>query len=174
MRNWPVVVLVALGAALLAGDVSAQALRGFAGGGMVKDLNGQTFPAVSGGAVVDLPTSWFSAGAQGDMFISWPYFAGRGTVFGQVNVIRRGPVRPFLLGGFGFGEDGGPMIGGGVDVRVPNQRIGLRVSVEDYLAHVGGFDCFGLGYTQAYCDANLKGGRPYTAHQTSLRVALLF
>ncbi len=174
MRNWIVVVLIVVGVLAQAGAVSAQQVRGFAGGGIVSDLNDQRFATILGGAVVDLPTSWFSAGGQADMFISWPYVAGRGTVFGQVNIVGRGPVRPFLLGGYGFGEDAGPMIGGGVEVRPPNRRLGLRVSVEDYLASVGGFDCVGLGYTQSYCDTNLKGGRADTGHQVTVRIAVLF
>lgn len=152
----------------------AQQVRGFAGAGMVSDLNEQRFPAVSGGVLVDLPSSWFTAGAQGEMFISWPYVAGRGALFGQVNVVRRGTIRPFFLAGYGFGEDAGPLIGGGVEFRLPDRRVGLRVSVEDYLARVEGFDCATLGYEQSYCDATAHGGRPYTGHRVAVRVGLLF
>jgi hypothetical protein len=41
-------------------------------------------------------------------------FAGRGTVFGQGNLMSNGRIQPFVLGGFGFGESGGPMFGGGL------------------------------------------------------------
>ena len=151
----------------------AQEVRGFAGAGVASDLNSR-YPAAGGGVLLELPGSWVAAGAEGDIFTSGGYFGGRGAAFGQVNVIRRGTVRPFGLAGYGWGESGGPMIGAGVDVRFPGRRLGLRASVEDYLVQVGGFDCASLGYTQSYCDANLKGGRAYTGHQVAMRFGILF
>ena len=168
-----VVILVVLAPLIHVQPIGAQELRGFAGAGTVWDLNDGRFPAVAGGVRLDLPTWWFSAGAQGEMFVSWPYVAGRGAVFGQVNAVRRGAVRPFFLAGLGFGESAGPMVGAGVELRL-RDRIGLRASVEDYLARVQGFDCSALGYTQSYCDANLHGGRSYIGHQLAVRLGLLF
>jgi hypothetical protein len=168
------VVVLMLVAALSHGrPANAQELRGFAGAGVASDLNSR-YPAAGGGVLLDLPGSWVTAGGEADLFTSGGYVAGRGAAFGQGNVIRRGTVRPFGLAGYGWGESGGPMIGAGVDVRFPGRRIGLRASVEDYLVQVHGFDCGSLGYTQSYCDANLKVGRAYTGHQVSMRFGILF
>jgi hypothetical protein len=150
--------------------VSAQNIRGFVNGGVMGDMNNQHFPAVAGGALVDLGQPWVSAGAQGEVFMSWPYFGGRGAAFGQGNLVTRGPVRPFLLGGFGWGESAGPMFGAGVDLASPEHRVGFRVSVEDYLARVSGFDCAVFGG----CQTAPHGGRPFTGHQVTVRVGILF
>jgi hypothetical protein len=65
-------------------------------------------------------------------------FAGRGAVFAQGNLLARKPVRPFVLAGVGFGEDGGTLVGAGLEVRSPDTRIGFRVTVEDYVARRSG------------------------------------
>ena len=148
---------------------SAQDLRGFVNGGVMSDLNNQHFPAVAGGALVDLGQPWISAGAQGEVFMSWPYFGGRGAIFGQGNVVHKGPIRPFVLAGVGWGESAGPMFGGGVEVGPRESRIGLRVAVEDYLARVGGFQCVAFG-----CEGFPHAGRAYTGHQVTVRVGVLF
>ncbi len=127
-----VVALVMVATLWNVGRAQAQEFRGFAGAGMASDLNSR-YPSFGGGVLIDLPTDWLSAGAQGDMFVSWPYVAGRGAAFGQVNVVRRGTFRPFLVGGYGWGELAGPLVGAGLDVRFPARRLGLRASVEDYL-----------------------------------------
>ena len=168
------IVMVVFASLSHAGLTSAQELRGFAGAGLVSDVNDNRFPGFGGGVLFDLPTGWLTAGAQGEMFVSWPYVAGRGAVFGQVNPLRRGVVRPVFLAGYGFGVSEGPMIGGGVELRPPDRRIGFRVTVEDYMARVDGLDCVSLGYSPSYCAAELRGGRPYTEHQLTVRVALLF
>ena len=174
MTNTAGVVVLVMVVALGHGWAAvAQELRGFAGAGVASDLNSH-YPAAGAGVLLDLPGSWVAAGAEGDIFTSDGYFAGRGAAFGQVNVIRRGTIRPFALAGYGWGESAGPMIGAGVDVRFPGRRLGLRASVEDYLVQVRGFDCGSLGYTQSYCDANLKGGRAYTGHQVAVRFGILF
>ena len=174
MKKGLATVLLICCVAVSASDVEAQELRGFAAATVVSDLNDQRFPGVSGGVLWDLPTPWFSVGAEGEMFVSWPYVAGRGTLFGQANVLRRTPVNAFVVGGVGFGEAAGPMAGGGMEIRPRGRRLGLRVSFEDYLARVQGFDCAEIGYPQAYCDANLRGGRSYTAHQFTVRIGVLF
>jgi hypothetical protein len=174
MRNLAFVVAVVLAPVSHTGAAEAQELRGFLGASTVSDLNEQHFPALGGGVLLHLPTPWITAGAQAEMMISWPYVAGRGAVFGQVNVLRRRPVTPFVLLGIGFGESAGPMVGGGVDLRPWGGRMGLRVNVEDYLARVEGFDCAAFGYTRSVCDTYLHGGDSYFNHQLSLRVALLF
>ena len=175
MKNQAAVVILVVFAALSHGEpTGAQELSGFAGAGMVSDVNDQRFPAFGGGVLLDLPTWWISAGTQGEMFVSWPYVAGRGAVFGQLNAVRRRAVRPFFLAGYGFGESAGSIIGGGVELRLRDRRIGLRASVEDYLTAVQGFDCASLGYTQSHCDEQLHAGRPYIGHQLTLRLGLMF
>ena len=64
-----------------------------------------------------------------------------------------------------------PMFGAGVELWGLNGR-GLRLTVPDYLARIGGFDCAHLGYDEPYCSAYLHGGEAYTAHQLSVLVGL--
>jgi hypothetical protein len=47
------------------------------------------------------------------------------------------------------------------------------LSVEDYVAKIGGLDCGSFGL-QSYCDENPRAARGYVAHQVTLRAALLF
>ena len=162
-------LLFTIAALLLTTTVWAQSPSGFAALGVHQDTNDARFASASGGVVFDLPTEWLSAGAQGDLFVSYPYVAGRGTVFAQGNVVPRRSIRPFALAGFGFGESAGPMIGAGVEIWRPNGR-GLRVTVQDYLARIGGFECGQLGYDQTYCATYLHGGDAYIAHQLSVLV----
>ena len=152
-------VAAAIGLVLLAGaaPISAQEIRGFASAAASSDVNHQHYPAFGGGVIADLGQPWLSAGAQGEVLVSWPYFAGRGAIFGQGNLAPKGAVRPFVLAGIGFGEEGGPMFGGGVELRAPNQRIGLRVAVEDYVVRFQGYQ------------------RPWaTGHQVAVRAGILF
>jgi hypothetical protein len=145
-----------LGLLACAPSVSAQEVRGFASGGFTTDVNAQRYPAFGGGAVVSLGQPWVSAGVQADAFVSWPYFSGRGVVFGQGNLAPRKPISPFVLAGYGFGEDSGPMIGAGIDLRAPNQRIGFRLAVEDYVLRYRGYQ------------------GPTTSHQIAFRAGILF
>ena len=156
MRLHTVFVVTAI--ALLAGAhaASAQEVRGLTFGGLTGDVNGQSYPAFGGGVLVDLGQRWVSAGAQGEAFVSWPYFAGRGALFGQGNLAPGKLVNPFVVGGVGFGEDAGPMFGAGLEARVPGQRVGFRFSVEDYTVRFNGFD----------------GGK--THHQVALRAGVTF
>lgn len=156
-----------------AGIVSAQEVRGFVTGGVISDVNQQRFPTAGGGVLFDLGQPWVSAGAEGETFWQWPYFAGRGTLFGQVRLIPKGRIRPFVLAGRGFGEMAGPMIGGGIELRPANGRVGLRVSVEDYLARIGGLDCGSYGL-QSYCNENPRAARDHTEHQLTVRAGILF
>ena len=160
----PTLVVMLLLATLGAGarGAHAQIVSGFAGVSLASEMNGQHFPALGGGVVVDLPGSWLSAGAQGETLVSWPYFGGRGALFGQVRIGGRRTIAPLALAGYGFGEAAGPMFGGGVELRSPAARFGLRATVEDYVARVNGFDF------------NENGVRLYSAHQLSLRIAFLF
>ena len=155
-----------------ASRVSAQQPQGFVTGGISTGENDERFPTVGGGVLFDVARGWVSAGAQGDLFFSNGYVAGRGGVLAQANVIRRRAVRPFVVGGFGWGEDAGPTFGAGIEVW--SGRVGFRASVQDYRTHVLGFDCLSLGYTQAYCDANLRGGKPYTQHQPSVQFGIVW
>jgi hypothetical protein len=174
MRLPGIAALVVIATVAAAGRLGAQDLRGFVAAGVVSDPNGQRFRGFGGGVLIDLGQPWVSAGGQGEMLVSWPYFAGRGAVFAQGNILRRGPLRPFVVGGMGFGESAGPMSGAGVDVRPGSRQIGVRAAVEDYLDHVAGFDCAAYGYSQASCDAYLRGGRAYTGHQVTFRIGVLF
>ena len=170
MDAMKLVFAVAL-ALMLPWPLAAQPLAGFASFGVHQDTNDQSNVSVSGGVTLDLPTEWVSAGAMGDLFMSWPYFGGRATLFGQGNLMRRQKVRPFVLGGVGWGEFAGPMFGGGIEIRSA-KGLGLRVSVQDYLAKIEGFDCGRLGYDKDYCESNWNGGRPYTKHQVTVLVGV--
>ena len=150
-------VLAVLAVLAAAPCASAQSARGFAFGGMMSEGYSDWFPAFGGGAVVDLGQPWVSAGAQGEAFMSWPYFAGRGAVFAQGNLLARKPVRPFVLAGVGFGEDGGTLVGAGLEVRSPDTRMGFRVAVEDYLTR----------------RSDLYGQLP-AVHRIALRAGVLF
>lgn len=169
LRVLTVMVLVSVSGASAA---LAQSVRGFVTGGVISDVNQQRFPSAGGGIVVDLGGPWVSAGAQAETFWQWPYFAGRGTLFGQVNPIPKGRIRPFVLAGIGYGETDGPMVGGGVELR-PRHGPGMRVSVEDYLSRIGGLPCGSFGL-QSYCDDNPRAARGYLEHQVAIRVGVLF
>jgi hypothetical protein len=155
MRTVTAAAVLALATLLHTPPAFAQELRGFVGGGVMSDVNDEHFPTIGGGVLVDLGQPWVSAGGQGEMFFSWPYVAGRGGAFVQGNVVPKGPVRPFVLAGFGSGETDGAMFGAGVEFR-PRSRAGLRASVEDYLAKVGTRTDY------------------YTDHQITIRVAVTF
>ena len=154
-------------------QAAAQQPRGFIMFGISSDVNDQHFPGIGGGVLFDLAKSWVSVGGQGDIFFSNGYVAGRGGPIAQANLTRHRAFRPFAIGGFGWGEESGPMFGAGIDV-ASRGRIGFRASVQDYLQQVGGFDCRVLGYSQSYCDANLHGGRPYTPHQPSVQLGIVW
>ena len=173
MKTIRVVTLIALTTVVAAPDVLAQSVRGFVSGGVISDVNQQRFPSAGGGILVDLGQPWVSAGVQGETFWQWPYFAGRGTVFGQVNLMPRSSVRPFVLAGIGYGESDGPMVGGGLELRPRRGGPGLRVSVEDYVSRIGGLPCSSFGL-QSYCDENPRAARGYVAHQVAVRAAVLF
>ena len=154
-------------------QVSAQQPQGFVTGGISPGENeGEGFPTIGGGVLFDVVRGWVSVGAQGDLFFSNGYVAGRGGVLAQANVIRHRAVRPFVVGGYGWGEDAGSTFGGGIEVW--SGRVGFRASVQDYRTHVLGFDCLYFGYTQSYCDANFRGGKPYTVHQPSVQVGIVW
>jgi hypothetical protein len=165
-----VVVAVLMGAAR---PVGAQPVFGYTAFSINSDLNDQVFSGASGGVLIDVAHSWVSAGAEADLFVSWPYFAGRGGTFAQVNVVRRSPFRIFAMGGFSWGEQSGPMVGAGVELWTRG-RLGLRATVQDYLARVEGFGCGTFGLDQPYCDANFHGGRAYTAHQPTVRIGIIW
>jgi hypothetical protein len=151
----------------------AQPLRGLGNLSINSDLNGQVFTGVSGGVLLDLAHAWLSAGAEGDLFISWPYFAGRGGPIVQVNLVRHAPVRIFAIAGMSWGEQAGPMFGGGIEVWTQG-RFGLRATVQDYLASVAGFDCGYYGLDPASCDSNFHGGRSFTGHQPTVRIGVVW
>jgi hypothetical protein len=165
--------LIALVTHLGAAAVFAQDLRGFVAGGVTSESNHQQFPSAGGGVLVNVGQPWISAGAQAETFWQWPYFAGRGTLFAQGNLLTRGRLRPFLLGGVGFGEAAGPMIGAGVEIRPTSGRHGLRVSVEDYLLRLHGLPCQSFGL-QSYCDSNPRQANGSVEHRMALRVGVLF
>lgn len=162
------VAAVALVFGLIAGTASPAAaqpvqFRGFTTTGSASEVNGQKVLAFGGGVVADLGQPWVSAGAAAEAFTSNGYYAGRGTLFAQVNPFGGRVVRPFVLGGIGFGVYDGPMVGGGIEARGPNTRLGFRVSVEDYIAR---YNRYGSG-------SSLPIGRQ-TGHQVSFKVGVLF
>jgi hypothetical protein len=143
MRNLFTAVTVA---ALLtvAHAASAQPVRGFVFGGSTTDLNKQQYPAFGGGVLVDLGQPWLAAGAQGESFFDFPYFTGRGAVFAEGRLAKPSAVRPFLLGGYTFGEISGPMAGAGVEIRSSRARVAFRLTVEDNI-YRGPFGFSGQG-----------------------------
>ena len=98
--------------------------------------------------LAELGRPWLLAGLQGEALFQLPYVAGRGAAFAQGRLMSKSPYRPFVLGGVGFGEDAGPMIGGGIEIGAPNSRWGLRMSVEDYVRRVNIYS-FGLATTES-------------------------
>ena len=150
---------------------AAQALSGFGTFTINSDVNGQRFTGASGGVLIDLAGSWVSAGVQGDVFVSWPYFAGRYGPVGQLNVVRRGPVRMFAIGGYSWGEQSGPMIGAGVEFWT-GDHLGFRATVQDYLARMQGVDCTHFTYDRAFCEAELHGGNPWVGHQPTVQLGI--
>ena len=157
----------------LASTASAQNVRGFVSGGVISDVNHDSFPSVGGGMVVNLGQPWVAAGVQAETFWQWPYFAGRVALFGQGNIVPRGRFRPFVLAGYGFGETAGTLVGGGIEFRPLHHRAGLRISVEDYLVRIRGLDCGSFGL-QSYCDANPRAARGYIGHQVAVRAGVTF
>ena len=89
MRALRLAVLLALVTHAGVATVSAQDLRGFVAGGVTSEVTHQ-FPSVAGGVLVNVGEPWVSVGAQGETFWQWPYFAGRGTLFAQGNLISKG------------------------------------------------------------------------------------
>jgi hypothetical protein len=131
MRTLGIAALVVLGTLGGSRPGAAQEVRGFAGAGTASEYS-STYPSFGGGVLVDAGQRWVSVGAQGDGFVSWPYFAGRATLFAQGNLVPKGTFRPFILAGQGFGELDGVMFGGGLEVRPAGSRIGFRAAVENY------------------------------------------
>jgi len=154
------------------GPAAAQQRSVFVMAGISSDVNDQHFPGIGGGVLFDV-SSWISVGGRGDIFFSGGYVAGRGGPITQVSLLRHRPVRPFVLGGYTWGEEAGPMLGAGVEVGF-RTGIGFRVSVQDYLTQVRGTDCGFLGMPQSYCETLPHAGRPYTGHQPSVQVGLVW
>lgn len=173
MKALLIAIVVAAGVVGAPRQSSAQQPRGFVTFGLSSDVNDQHFPGIGGGIVVDLWKTWISVGGEGDVFFSNGYVAGRGGPIAQANFIRHRAFRPFVIAGYGWGEQAGPMFGAGVELW-SRGRIGFRASVQDHLAQIGGFDCGSLGYDQSYCDANLRGGRAYIAHQPSVQFGIVW
>jgi hypothetical protein len=132
MRHLPIAAMSVL---LLstAQAASAQEVRGFAFGSGTTLQYDQQYPGFGGGVLVELGQPWLAVGAQGEAFSSWPYFAGRGSVFAEGRLLPKSAIVPLVLGGAGFGEYGGPMVGGGVEIRVPRSRVAFRITVEDFM-----------------------------------------
>jgi hypothetical protein len=147
VRN-PLIAATAIAILTAAGPVSAQELRGFAFAGSTSDMNSQRYPGFGGGVVVDLGQPWLAAGAQGETFFQLPYFTGRGALFAEGRVMPRSAIRPFMMGGIGFGQDAGPMIGAGVEMRMPGSRVAFRLAIEDYVRRAD-FYAFGSGRFQS-------------------------
>jgi hypothetical protein len=76
----------------------------------------------------------------------------------QLNIVHRGPLRLFGMGGMSWGWGGGAMVGAGVERRL-GDRIGVRASVQDYLRRKQNFS---------------HGGQPFTQHQISVQGGIVF
>ncbi len=140
---------------------SAQSVRGWAFTGKTSDVNGQNFAAAGGGVLVEVGQPWLLAGTQGEALFQLPYVSGRGAVFGEGRILPRSPYRPFVIGGIGFGQDAGPLIGAGIEVGAPNSRWGLRMTVEDYVRRIG----YSLGAFQPTSEVR---------HQVAVRFGITF
>ncbi len=140
---------------------SAQSVRGWAFTGKTSDVNGQNFAAAGGGVLVEVGQPWLLAGMQGEALFQLPYVSGRGAVFGEGRILPRSPYRPFVIGGIGFGQDAGPLIGAGIEVGAPNSRWGLRMTVEDYVRRIG----YSLGAFQPTSEVR---------HQVAVRFGITF
>jgi hypothetical protein len=164
MRIAAAVAVVFAATVAIAPGASAQEVtfRGFADAGQGSTVNGSKFGTFGGGLVVDLGQPWFSAGAQGEALTSGGYYAGRGAVFGQVNPLGRSPFRPFVLGGYGFGEEAGPLVAAGLEVRPAGGRLGFRLAVEDYMTRGGRYGAQGQRLGEE------------TRHQVSVKVGVMF
>ena len=143
-------------------SASAQPLRGWAFTGYTSDVNSQSFAAAGGGVLVEVGQPWILAGAQAEALIQLPYFAGRGAVFGEGRIFPASPYRPFVMGGMGFGEDSGPLIGAGIEIGAPNTRWGLRMSLEDYVRRLESYSF--AGFQRA----------PEVRHQIAFRFGITF
>lgn len=125
-------------------SASAEPLRGWAFTGRTIDINAQSFPAAGGGVLLEVWRPWLLAGAQGEALFQLPYVAGRGAVFGEGRLLPASPYRPFVMGGIGFGEAAGPLIGAGIEIGAPNSRWGLRMTLEDYVGRLDGYSFAGV------------------------------
>jgi hypothetical protein len=153
---------IALVLLVSARSASAQVVRGWAFTGRTSDINAQNFPAAGGGVLAEIGQPWLLVGLQGEALFQLPYVAGRGAAFAEGRILPKSPYRPFVMGGVGFGEDAGPLIGGGLEVGAPNSRWGLRVSVEDYVRRVNVYS-FGIA-----------SGGSELRHQVALRFGITF
>ena len=158
------VAAVVLSVAAVPSTAGAQpvAVRGIAAVGSASDVNREQVFALGGGVVADLGQRFVSAGAQGDAFTSDGYWAGRGSVFGQFNLVRTPAIRLFALTGVGFGEYDGPMVGGGLDIWPDEGRFGFRLAFEDYLVKYDRYD------------SGLQPAGRTTGHQLSVKLGVLF
>lgn len=156
-------VLAAVMLTVFADLGSAQDARGFLGAAVSSSVNREWYAAVGGGMTIDLGTPWLSGGGQAEALISLPYVAGRGAIFGQFNVIPRSHIRPFVLGGAGFGEDSGRLVGAGIEFRDRANRYGFRMTVEDYLTRY-----------ETYSAPPVTRSSVVTGHQIAIRGAMLF
>ena len=131
MRTLGIAALVVLGTLGGSRLSAGQEVRGFMGGGTAS-VGSHVYPSLGGGVLVNAGQPWVSVGVAGDGFMSFPYFAGRGALFAQGNLVPKGRVRPFVVAGYGFGAFEGTMVGGGLEIRRKGTGFGFRGSVENY------------------------------------------
>ena len=60
-----------------------------------------------------------------------------------------------------------------MELRPLNRRLGVRVSIEDYLSRIDGLPCESFGL-RSYCEANPRAAHGYLEHQVTVRVGVLF
>ena len=128
------VSIVAVCLTLAAAAPATAQVERFVFAGAHQDVNRERFAGAGGGVL--LTAKWVSLGAQGDVFFSLPYVAGRLTPFVQGNVFNIDGIRLFLQVGKGYGEIKGGMYGGGLDFRPHGSRVAVRASLQTYLAEM--------------------------------------
>jgi hypothetical protein len=148
---------------------SAQKLHPFLTAGLHSDGYGH-FAGVGGGGVYDFAHAWVSAGAEGDVFFSGGYAAGRAGPIVQLNILQDRSIRPFAISGYKWGEGHGAVVGGGMEFR-PGTRPGFRVSIEDIVNRVGRPLC---GPPYPPCSALPNGGNAYFRHAVSAQFGVVF
>jgi hypothetical protein len=128
-----VAITALLLAVLSAPSAAAQGLDTYitAGSGSIDYLvYRETIPQASVGVLWRAVGDRLRLGGEADVFTSNGYFSGRGGPLAEIALVRRARVRPFVRGGYFFGEDNSWILGGGLDLWL-TERSAIRVFVQD-------------------------------------------